>query len=74
VLQTITHSSVRERYSNAKSFPKFGIFRGAGYGIYEYTKWIVVGPGLLWLGEETNSFEEALEFVSDRIRQYGATK
>ena len=69
--QTTTQSSIRGRYLNAGNFNRFGVFRGTATGP---SGWLVAGPNLQWLGEEMDSFEEALEFVRDRIRQYGATK
>jgi len=68
VSQTTTQSSIRERYNAAQNFPKFGIFRSSI--LRKGSAWMILGPGLYWLGHEEHTFEEALEFVRDRIRQY----
>lgn len=65
------YSTIRNRYLNALDFPKLAVFRGQTCGD---AAWLVVGPGLPWLGEGADTFEEALDLVRDRIRHNGTTE
>ena len=57
----MTLSSIHERYMDARRFPKLSIFRDWSH------QWVVVGPNVGWLGEQFNTWGEALDYVN-RVR------
>ena len=64
-------SRIRYRYLNALVFRKLSIFRAVAtvapkraYPCF----WIVVGPGLPWLGESFDTWQEAMDYVNDQLR------
>ena len=64
-------SNIRYRYLNALSFSKPAIFRASATASPKHAYpnfWIVVGPGLPWLGESFDTWREAMAYVNGRLR------
>ena len=64
-------SRIRYRYLNALVFRKLSIFRAVATVAPKRAypcSWIVVGPGLPWLGESFDTWQEAMDYVNDQLR------
>ncbi len=68
--QTAPHFSLFGRYIMGEVFTRFAIMRVAPWKTNPNCGWRVVGPKLPWTGVNCDTFEEAIQLVSDRIRQY----
>lgn len=60
--------SLRHKYIKAETFPKVSVMR---IHSFKGKTWIVMGPGLKYLGEEHSTFTEALTFANAHTKKLG---